>query len=628
MLSAFDQHLFAEGRHLRLYEKLGAQVTSHDRDSGTSFAVWAPNARAVSVVGDFNGWEAEASALERQPAGIWRAFLPCVGPGAAYQYEITSAHQGYRTRKADPVGFRQEMGAPGKSLVWDLEYEWRDEEWMSDRGRRNALGAAISIYQVDLESWRRVPEEGNRVLSYREIAPRLAAYVSQHGFTHVQLLPVMEHPAGSGRERQVSGYFAAGSGAGTPQDLMFLIEHLHQRGLGVVLEWVPAHFPDEEHGLGYFDGTRLYKHGSWTAEWPGQKRSYTFDFSRGEVRSFLLSSAMFWLERYHADGLSMDAVDAMLYLDFGRKAGEWIANEHGGRENLEGIAFVRQLNEEIYRYFPEVQTFADERDGWPLVSRPTYDGGLGFGFKLDNEFRTRTLGYWKHDPFFRKFHHGDVSYRALQEVSENLVLPLSDQEASTVSLLAQMPGDEWQRFANLRLLFGYQFLQPGKKLMFMGAEFAQWQGWNPRTSLDWHLAPDPKHGRIQRWVGDLNHCYRSEKALHENDYVPVAFEPVDFGDSEQSTLSWLRRDLEGREVLLVVCNFTPVVRHNFRLGVRRGGRWRELLNSDAEHYGGSGQGNFGGVTAAPFSSHGLLWTVVLTLPPLAIVIFKHEGGKG
>jgi 1,4-alpha-glucan branching enzyme len=626
-LTAFDLHLFNEGTHFRLYEKLGAHLTSQAGVAGAHFAVWAPNARSVSVIGDFNGWNNTANFLGQcGGSGVWAGFIPQVYAGAAYLYHIVSWHQGYQVDKADPVGFRHGGPPANHSFVWDLHYEWGDQHWMARRGQHSQLESPIAIYEVHLGSWMRVPEEGNRPLTYREIAPKLAEYVLRLGFTHVEFLPLMEHTIGSGRNYQITGYFAPSSRLGAPQDLMYLIDYLHQRNIGVILDWTPAHFPVDEHGLAYFDGTHLYEHSSWQLSLPADGTGYIFDYSRREVRSFLMSSAFFWLDKYHADALRLDAVSAMLYLDFARRPGEWIPNPHGGRENLDGIDFLRLFNAEVYRNFPGVQTIAEETTGWPLVSRPTYDGGLGFGFKWDLGFVRDALRYFGHDPFFRKFHHENLTARAAYAFSENFVLPLSHEEVTRGrgSLVARMPGDEWQRFANLRLLLGYLYLQPGKKLVFMGDEFGQWLEWNPDTSLDWHLCAYPQYGGVQRWVGDLNQFYRAERALHESDFAPIGFEWVDSHDAEQSTLSWLRRDLQRREVVLAVCNFTPVVRRNFRAGVRRGGRWREVLNSDARDYGGSGQGNFGGLDTAPFSSHGFPHTLTMTLPPLAIVVFTYE----
>jgi 1,4-alpha-glucan branching enzyme len=623
-ISDFDLHLLREGTHSRLYDKLGAHRMTQNGTTGTHFAVWAPNARRVYVAGDFNHWDRNANPLSQcGQSGIWAGFVPEVNAGSAYSYHVVSMHQGYRVDKTDPFGFRQEGPPRPASYVWDLHHKWQDEEWMATRHQKNSLEAPIAIYEVHLESWMRVPEEGNRWLSYREIAPKLAEHVRRLGFTHVELLPVMEHPLSGARDHEITGFYAPTARWGTPQDLMFLIEHLHQNGIGVILDWVPAHLPADEQGLSYFDGEL----GEWAVNTRGDDLRRSFDYGRGEVRSFLLSNAFFWLDVYHADGLRANSVSSVLYLDYGRKPGEWVPNAYGGRENLEGIDFLRQFNAEVYRHFPGAQTIAEERTGWPSVSRPTYVGGMGFGFKWDTDFTQDTLQYFSRDPLFRKFHHHALASGDRNAFDENVVLgfPHCEVQGGKSSLLARMAGDEWQRFANLRLMFGYQYLLPGKKLLFMGAEFAQWQSWNHDTSLDWHLQAHAPHTGMQHWVSDLNRFYRSEPPLHQSDCNPAGFEWVDSQDAEQSTLSWLRRDPQRRHVLLAVCNFTPVVRRNFRVGVRRAGTWREVLNSDAIEYSGSGQGNLGRAATAPFRSHGFPHMLTITLPPLSLVVFKHEG---
>ncbi len=622
LLTAFDLHLFAEGTHYRLYQKLGAHPLVRHGTDGTHFAVWAPNAKAVAVAGDFNGWDNQANPLEPcGPSGIWAGFVPHVGPGAAYQYHITSWHQGYSVQKLDPIGFRHGYD---HSYIWDLQYEWQDSVWIHQRQFQHQEDAPVSIYQVHLGSWMRVPEEGNRPLTYREIAPKLADYALRLGFTHVELLPLMEHPDPAAGEFEISSYFAPDHRYGAPQDLMFLIEYLHQRHIGVILDWVPAHFASNDVGLAYFDGTRLYEYGLGDVDVPGDGRGYTFDFSRKPVRSFLMSSACFWIDVYHADALRLDSLPAMLYLDYGRQPGEWLPNPHGGRENLGALEFLRVLNNELNRQFPGVRTIGQDTSAWPMLTRSSAEGGLGFGWKWDQTFVDDTLAYFGHDPFFRKFHHDLLVRRSRYAFAENFIVPLSEERSRGTSLLARMPGDEWRRFANLRLLLGFIFLQPGKKLVFMGDEFAQWQPWNPNTSLDWHLCGYPNHGGMQRWFSDLNWLYRREPALALSDNTPGGFEWVDAANAGQSALSWTRRDPERREVLLVVCNFTPEVRRNFRLGVRRGGNWREMLNSDAREYGGSGQGNFGSVATSPFGSNDRPHTLAITLPPLAVLVFKHQ----
>lgn len=627
LLTDDDLYLFNEGSWLRAYEKLGAHPVQLGDETGVYFAVWAPNAREVSVIGDFNGWKPGVHPLApRGNSGIWEGFLPGIGVGARYKYHIVSHYNNYRVDKADPYGVFHETPPRTASIVWDLSYEWHDQQWMAQRRQRNALDAPMLIYEVHLGSWMRVPEEGNRWLTYRELAPKLAEHVQRLGFTHVEFLPIMEHPFYGSWGYQITGYFAPTSRYGTPQDFMYLIDYLHQQGIGVILDWVPSHFPTDEHGLIYFDGTHLYEHADPRRGFHPDWHSAIFNYGRHEVRTFLLSSAIFWLDRYHADGLRVDAVASMLYLDYSRKPGEWIPNEYGGRENLEAIAFLRRLNEEIYRLYPDVQTIAEESTAWPMVSRPTYLGGLGFGMKWDMGWMHDTLHYLHYDPIYRKYHHTLLTFRMLYAFTENFVLPLSHDEVvhGKGSLLSKMPGDDWQKFANLRLLYGYQYTQPGKKLLFMGAEIGQWAEWNHDTSLDWHLLQYAPHQGIHRWLEDLNRLVRTEPALYEQDFSPTGFEWIDPNDADNSVLSYLRRGRAEGSELLIVCNFTPVPRQNYRVGVPRLGFWREVLNSDASIYGGSGWGNFGGIEATPVPWHGRPYSVNLTLPPLAMVIFKCE----
>jgi 1,4-alpha-glucan branching enzyme len=624
-ISDQDLYLFNEGSHLRLYDKLGAHPGWRNALAGTTFAVWAPGAQYVSVVGDFNGWDrGRDPLLPRGQSGIWEGFVPGVGSGAAYKYHIASRYNGYRVDKADPLAFFSEAPPRTASVVWDLSYEWGDAQWMERRGRRNDLAAPISIYEVHLGSWMRVPDEGNRPLSYREIAPRLADYVRRMGFTHVEFLPLTEHPFFGSWGYQTTGYFAPTSRYGTPQDLMALIDHLHQEGIGVILDWVPSHFPGDEHGLVYFDGTHLYEHADPHQGFHPDWKSYIFNYDRHEVRSFLLSSALFWLDRYHIDALRVDAVASMLYLDYSRKAGEWVPNRFGGHENLGAIAFLRRFNEEVYRHYPDVQTIAEESTAWPMVSRPTYLGGLGFGLKWDMGWMHDTLQYFHRDPIHRQYHHNELQFRAIYACSENFVLPLSHDEVvhGKGSLLSKMPGDDWQRFANLRLLLGYMFAVPGKKLLFMGGEWGQWAEWDHDRSLDWHQLAYAPHAGVQQWVTDLNCLYHEEPALHEGDCRPTGFEWVDCTDSTSSVLSFLRKGTTGAAPLLVVCNFTPVPREGYRLGVPAPGFWREVLNSDAQEYGGSGTGNRGGLDADGTPWHGHGQSLVLTLPPLGALFFK------
>ncbi|HEY1659793.1 MAG TPA: 1,4-alpha-glucan branching protein GlgB [Candidatus Sulfotelmatobacter sp.] len=627
LLSDQDIYLFNEGTNYRLYETMGAHPASHDGVAGAIFSVWAPNARQVSVIGNFNSWAAHAHQLSsRGGSGIWEGFIPSATKGSLYKFHIESRRHGYHVDKADPLGFWHEKPPRTASVVWDLNYEWGDREWMEKRATRNSLQAPQAIYEVHLGSWMRVPEEHNRPLTYRETAPRLAEYVNRMGFTHVEFLPVMEHPFYGSWGYQTTGYFAPTSRYGTPQDFMYLIDYLHQHGIAVILDWVPSHFPSDAHGLAYFDGTHLYEHADSRQGFHPDWKTHIFNYGRAEVRSFLLSSAMFWFDKYHVDGLRVDAVASMLYLDYSRKEGEWIPNKHGGRENLEAIEFLRRFNQEAYKEHPDIQTTAEESTSWPMVSRPVYLGGLGFGMKWDMGWMHDTLEYFKQDPIHRRYHHSKLTFRMLYSFQENFVLPLSHDEVvhGKGSLIGKMPGSEKQRFANLRLLFGYMYAQPGKKLLFMGDEFGQIREWAHDTSLEWHVLQYPVHSGLQNWVGQLNRVYCSEPALHQLDANPSGFEWVDCNDNLTSTISLLRKSESGKETVLVVCNFTPVPRIGYRVGVPSGGFWRELLNSDALEYGGTGMGNLGGVNAELVPEHGRRYSLRLTLPPLAALFLKPE----
>ena len=622
-----DLYLFNEGTHFRLYDVLGAHAGTDGDREGTWFAVWAPNAASVSVIGEFNQWDKRATPMaERQTSGIWEVFVPDVTPGTTYKYHVISRYRGYRADKADPFAFYAEMPPPRASVVWDLEYDWWDADWMLARGGKQSLTAPMSTYEVHLGSWRRVLEEGNRFLTYRELAPALAEHMKKTGFTHVEMLPVMEHPYYASWGYQSLGYFAPTSRYGTPQDLMYLIDYLHQQGIGVILDWVPSHFPGDEHGLIFFDGTHLYEHADPRKGYHPDWSSYIFNYGRNEVRSFLISSALFWMEKYHADGLRVDAVASMLYLDYSRKQGEWIPNEHGGRENLEAIQFLRALNQEVYERFPDAQVIAEESTAWPMVSRPIYVGGLGFGYKWDMGWMHDTLDYLANDPIHRRYNHNKITFRTLYAFNENFVLPLSHDEVvhGKGSLLGKMPGDTWRKLANLRLLYGNMFAQPGKKLLFMGAELAQIREWNHDASLDWDLLDDPGHAGIARWLGDLNRLYSDDPALHELDCNPDGFEWIDGSDAEYSVIAFLRRAKAPAEPIAAVFNFTPVPRENYRIGVPGRGYWRELLNSDAPEYGGSGMGNEGGVEAVPIPMHGKTHSLTLTLPPLGVLFLKRD----
>lgn len=625
LLSDHDLYLFNEGSHLQLYEKLGSHPGVVNGQAGTNFAVWAPDAEIVSVIGSFNGWNAGSNRLyPRGNSGIWEGFIPGVSAGQAYKYHVVSRYHGFEKDKADPFAFHAETPPHTASIIWNLDYSWGDQAWTEHRGARSSLNSPMAIYEVHLGSWRRVPEDRNRSLSYREAAPMLAEYVQKLGFTHVEFLPLTEHPFYGSWGYQTTGYFAATSRYGTPQDLMYLVDYLHQHGIGVILDWVPSHFPTDDWALGYFDGTHLYEHSDPRKGIHKDWDSFIFNYGRHEVRSFLLSSAMFWLERYHIDGLRVDAVASMLYLDYSRKKGEWIPNVFGGRENLDAIDFLRRFNSEVYNRHPDTQTIAEESTAWPMVSRPTYVGGLGFGLKWDMGWMHDTLGYIGHDPVHRKYHHNELTFRMIYAFHENFVLPLSYDEVvhGKGSLLGRMPGDLWQKFANLRLLFGYMYAQPGKKLLFMGGEIAQWSEWAHDESLEWHLLEFPLHQQMQHWVSDLNGHYRNERALHELDCDPSGFEWIDGSDSQQSTLTFIRKSRNSEEIVLVVCNFTPVPRYNYRVGVPRGGYWKEILNSDSKTYGGTDFGNLGGTESESIAAHGRDMSVNLIIPPLSTLFLK------
>jgi 1,4-alpha-glucan branching enzyme len=628
LMSDEDVYLFNEGSHFHLYRKLGAHPVMRNGIAGTWFSVWAPNAEEVSVIGPFNDWKNDAHALgRREGSGIWEGFIPKLGKGTLYKFHILSRFNGYEVEKTDPFACFNEIPPKAASIVWDLDYAWRDEQWMASRRTRNALDAPISIYEMHVGSWKRVLEEENRSLTYRELAASLPPYLQRLGFTHVEFLPIMDHPFFGSWGYQTTGYFAPSGNYGTPQDLMFLIDELHRHDIGVILDWVPSHFPTNGNGLNFFDGTHLYEHADPRQGFQPDWGTMVFNYSRNEVRSFLISGAMFWLDKYHADGLRVDAVASMLYLDYSRKEGEWIPNQYGGRENLEAITFLRRLNEAVYTNHPDVQTIAEESTAWPLVSRPTYAGGLGFGLKWDMGWMHDTLEYMSKDPLFRKGHHHKLTFRMLYAFQENFVLPLSHDEVvyGKGSLLGKMPGDDWQKLANLRLLFGYMYAQPAKKLLFMGSEFGQRMEWAHDSTVEWDLLQDDRHSGLQQWVTDLNRLYRKESALYERDFDPAGFEWVDCTDTESSVISLLRNGKSTDEVVLAVCNFTPIPRPNYRIGVSRGGFWEEVLNSDATQYGGSGWGNLGGLTAVPIPLHGRAHSITLALPPLAALFFKHPG---
>jgi 1,4-alpha-glucan branching enzyme len=618
-LTENDLYLLREGTHISLPEILGAHFEAEN--GGTRFAVWAPNARSVAVIGTFNDWRKDAAPLTRGSGGIWEGFVAGAYPGAHYKFQVEGPN-GYRAAKADPFGVFQDTPPHKASIIWDLNYQWNDEAWVLRRKEANGLDAPISIYEVHLGSWRRGPE--NRLLTYGELANQLVPYVKEMGFTHVEFMPVMEHPFFGSWGYQVTGYFAPTSRMGTPQEFMALIDRFHQNGIGVILDWVPSHFPQDEHGIGYFDGAHEYEpadprrgiHPDWN--------SFIFDYGRGEVRSFLLSNAVFWLLQYHADALRVDAVASMLYLDYSRKPGEWLPNRHGGNENLDATTFLRRLNEDIYRASPGAQTIAEESTAWPLVSRPTYMGGLGFGFKWDMGWMHDTLSYFSTDPLYRKFQHNKLTFRALYAFAENFILPISHDEVvhGKGSLIGKMPGDVRRKFANVRLLLAYMYSQPGKKLLFMGCEFGQFREWGHDRGLDWDLLANPAHAALRLLAGDLNRLYQEEPALHAGEALPGSFEWIEADDAENNVLSFLRKDPTG-ESIAVVLNFSGAPHANYRVGVPRDGLWKEILNTDAKAYGGDGYGNFGGVKAVPVAAHGQTQSLTLMLPSLSAVFFKR-----
>lgn len=627
LLTDDDLHLFNEGSHFRLYEKLGSHLFTREGVEGTYFAVWAPDAVKVSVVGDFNGWDTSSHPLQpRAQSGIWEGFITGVKKGAPYKYHILSRFSDYKADKSDPFAVFCEVPPKTASIVWDLDYTWGDSEWMAKRAEFNGPDRPMAIYEMHLGSWMRASDEENRPLTYREIAPKLKEYMQKMNFTHVEFLPIMEHPYYGSWGYQTLGFFAPTSRYGSPQDFMYLVDYLHQHDIGVILDWVPSHFPSDEFGLGYFDGTYLYEHSDPRQRIHPDWDSLIFNYGRSEVQSYLISSALFWLGKYHADGLRVDAVASMLYLDYGRKEGEWIPNEYGGKENVEAIAFLRRFNEEVYKSHPDVQTIAEESTSWPMVSRPNYVGGLGFGLKWDMGWMHDTLSYMSKDSIHRNFHHNQLTFRLIYAFQENFVLPLSHDEVvhGKGSLIRQMSGDEWQKFANLRLLYGYMYAQPGKKLLFMGGEFGQWNEWYHEESLHWHLLDYPLHATLQRWVEDLNRTYRQEPALHQLDFDPAGFEWIDCNDSLHSVLSLIRKGRSEADNLIILCNFTPVPRYNYRVGVPRPGYWQEILNSDAKEYGGSGHGNMGGIETSPIPYHGRPCSLNLTLPPLGAIFLKRE----
>lgn len=624
-LTDHDIFLAKQGNHFRLYEKLGSHLMGSGGNKGANFAVWASNASGISVIGNFNNWKEGKHPLEirKDGSGIWEGFIPDVREGDLYKYHIKSGVGDYEVEKADPFAFHSETPPKTASKVWDLDYTWNDEEWMEKRSELNSLESPISIYEMHLGSWRRIPEEENRYPTYRKLAPELEEYLKEMDFTHVEFMPLMEHPFYGSWGYQTTGYFSSTSRYGGPEDLMYLIDHLHQHDIGVIMDWVPSHFPTDEHGLAYFDGTHLYEYEDPRKGFHPDWNSYIFDYGREGVRNFLISSALFWLDKYHVDGLRLDGVASMLYLDYSRNEGEWIPNKYGGRENLEAIDFLRRLNEEAFGKYPDVQIIAEESTAWPMVTRPTSVGGLGFSMKWNMGWMHDTLKYFSKDPIHRKYHQDQLTFSFYYAFDENFMLSLSHDEVvhGKGSLLSKMPGDDWQKFANLRLLLGYMYVHPGKKLTFMGGEFGQWTEWNHGESLDWHLLNYDPHRGVQKWMKDLNQLYRKEPLMYETDFESKEFEWIS-SDPESSVLAFIRRNESDGNYMLVTCNFTPVPRENYRVGVPVGGVWKEVLNSDAECYGGSGMGNFGELEAAPVPFHGREHSLSLTLPPLGILLIR------
>ena len=627
LLTPQDLYLFNQGNHTRLYSCMGAHPQRIAGGWGTTFAVWAPNARSVSVIGDFNAWRADAAPLSpKDHSGIWEGWYGGIGPGSLYKFHIVSRVGDHQVDKADPFARSCEQSPKTASVVWSNGYQWGDALWMRQRHQVNSGAAPWSIYEVHLGSWVRDPSDPGRLLGYRALADRLANHALALGFTHVELLPVMEHPLYSSWGYQTTGYFAPTARYGAPDDLMFLVDHLHQAGLGVIFDWVPGHFPSDAHGLSFFDGTHLFEHADPREGFHPDWHSLIFNYGRHEVRSFLKSSAEIWLDQYHGDGLRVDGVASMLYRDYSRPAGEWLPNVYGGRENLEAIRFLRELNDSIASAHPDALMIAEESTAWPGVSRPTRLDGLGFTAKWDMGWMHDTLDYIGRDPVHRKHHHDGITFRAVYAFSENFVLPLSHDEVThgKGSLLSKMPGDRWQRFANLRLLYGFRVAQPGKKLLFMGAEIGDWREWDHDSSLDWDLLKDPLHASLLLWLKDLNRWYAAEPALHRSDFDYRGFAWVDGGDRDNSVLSFMRRETDGPGLLVAIFNFTPVVRHQYRIGLPAGGRWLEVLNGDALSYGGSGQGNLGSIDSEDLPWHGLPHSAALTLPPLALLVLRPD----
>jgi 1,4-alpha-glucan branching enzyme len=623
-LTDYDMHLLGEGRHLYSYEKMGSHVREFDGVKGVNFAVWAPNAQRVSVIGDFNGWSDIAHPMRNhEPNGVWELFIPGLDEGTLYRYSVLSQHREYYAQKTDPYGFYTERRPKNASIVYDIgHYDWGDDDWMERRAKTDPLPQPMSIYEVHLGSWQRKPDGSWN--SYRELAHALVDYAKSLNLTHIELMPVAEHPLDASWGYQVTGYYAPSSRYGDPTDFKYFVDHCHQNGIGVILDWVPAHFPKDGHALSYFDGTHLYSHeDSRLGEHPDWG-TYIFNYGRNEVRNFLISNALFWLKEYHIDGLRVDAVSSMLYLNFSREEGQWLPNEHGSNENLAAISFMRETHEIVYEECPGTMMIAEESTAWAMVSRPTYIGGLGFMFKWNMGWMHDTLAYMSLDPIFRRYHQGQITFSMLYAFNENFILSLSHDEVvhGKGSLLNKMSGDGLQRFDSLRLLFGYQYTHPGKKLNFMGQEIGQWREWSETREIDWHLLEHDPHKKLQNWFRDLNRVYQEEPALYENDFDSQGFRWIEANDADNSTISYLRFANDRNEFVVVLCNFTPVARGGYRIGVPEAGFYREVLNSDAEMYGGSNAGNYGGVHSEAIESHGFDNSISITMPPLGMVLFK------
>lgn len=626
LLTDFDKYLFGEGTHEKAYEKLGAHLVKMNGQSGIHFAVWAPNARQVAVIGDFNAWDGQRHPMNASDSGIWTLFVPDLEVHTVYKYRIFTP-AGDSFDKADPYGFAMEQRPKTASVVIDLDsYPWGDGNWVTERAANQSFDRPIAIYEVHLGSWRKVEDEkwGVRYLTYREMADELISYVVEMGYTHIEMMPIAEHPLDASWGYQVMGFFAPTSRFGTPQDLMYFIDQCHQNGIGVILDWVPAHFPKDGSGLNYFDGTHLYSHADPRQGEHQDWGTLIFNYDRNEVRAFLISNALYWIDKFHFDGLRVDAVASMLYLDYSREDDQWVPNEYGGRENLGAIGFLRKMNESVHANFPGVLTIAEESTAWPMVSRPTYMGGLGFSLKWNMGWMHDTLNFMSKDPVYRKYHHNDMTFSLLYAFNENFVLPLSHDEVvhGKGSLVNKMAGDEWQKFAGLRAYYGFMWGHPGKKLLFMGGDFGQWQEWNFSTGLEWAALQSPNHQGVQNFVKDLNNLYKQEPALFEDDFEWTGFTWIDANDSDNSVFSFIRNAKTSGQFVVVVSNFTPIVRQGYRVGVPRPGFYREILNSDSSHYWGSNVGNEGGAPTEEFPFHGYDHSISLTLPPLSTVYLK------